>query len=467
MIPRVGLRRAVRILFQMPFPGYLRNYGSTIRELAEQGNEVLLSYDTPDKRRDSSASAVESTTGIELVEPIPRANRRFEESVAQLRLAIDYVRYLDRRFAGSPYLRRRLEKYLRGPLKLLARLPYGTPFVRTALRSLLALERLVPSDKKVGRAIASHRPDVVFVTPLLGRSGGNRRQTDTVKAARSLGIPVAAGIATWDHLTTKGLIKVVPDRLFVWNQIQAGDAEELHFVPRERIVVTGAQLFDGWFEHRPSTGRGEFLADRGLGGVSRYILYVGSSPNIAPPDLEIPFVRRWIEALRSSAYLTDVGVLVRPHPYSVEAWAGIDLGDLGRAEVAPRETPALPMTGADEALYFDSLHHAEAVVGINTTAMVEAFVARRPVLTITSAEFRETQEATLHFGNLRLAARGALQKSATLEEHLEQLRATLESPDRHREGIDGFLLTFVRPLGLERKASEVLIEGLEALAASR
>ena len=444
----------------MPFPGYLRNYGSTIRLLAERGHQVLLAYDSPDKRRDPSAAAVESAPGVELVPPVPVAKRRFERGTGSLRLSIDYVRYLDRQFAGSPYLRRRLEKYLRSPfLTPLARLPYGVPGARAALRALLAIERRVPSDRRIEQAIAGHEPDVVFVTPLLGRSDRNRRQTDTVKAAHALQIPVGAGIATWDHLTTKGLIKAWPDALYVWNEIQARDAADLHFVPPDRIVVTGAPLFDGWFERRATVDRAEFLTAVGLAGAGRYVLYVGSSPNIAPPELEIPFVRRWLDALRSS---TDLAVLVRPHPYNVDAWSEIDLGD--GAEVAPRVVPALPMTEAEEAFYFHSLHFSEGVVGINTTAMVEAFVVRKPVLTITSPEFRETQEATLHFGNLRSAAGGALQQAATIEEHLVQLEATLESPEASRDGIEGFLRTFVRPLGLDRSATAILCDELERLA---
>ena len=451
----------------MPFPGYLRNYGSTIRLLAERGHRVLLCYDAPDKRRDASAQVVESHEGIELVPPLPRAARRREQAIAKLRLAIDYLRYLDRRFAGSPYLRRRLEKYLRGPLLgLLARAPYGLPFARSGVRALLAVERLVPSDAGVERAIASLAPDAVFVTPLLGRSDRNRRQTDTVKAARRLGIPVGAGVATWDHLTTKGIVKALPDRLFVWNEIQRRDAAEFHFVPPERVVVTGAQLFDGWFERRPTTTREEFLDHVGLAGAPRYVVYVGSSPNIAPTELEVPFVRRWIEALRSSGepLLTELGVLVRPHPYTVERWAEVDLGDVDAA-VAPRHPPAMPMNELDEALYFDSIHFSEAVVGINTTAMVEAFIQRRPVLTIRASEFRETQEATVHFGNLRTAAGGALQTAATFDEHVAQLRSTLAEPERLREGIEAFLRTFVRPCGLDRPATAVLVDAIEGLEA--
>ena len=284
-----------------------------------------------------------------------------------------------------------------------------------------------------------------------------------MKAARRLGIPVGAGVATWDHLTTKGMVKAVPDRLFVWNELQRDDATTLHFVPRGRVVVTGAQLFDTWFERRPTCSRKEFLERVGL-AVDRYVLYVGSSPNIAPPELELPFVRRWIGALRSNGdeQLAQLGVLVRPHPYSVEPWAAAGPID-SRTVVAPQVRPELPMNEQDEALYFHSLQFSDAVVGINTTAMVEAFIRRRPVLTIASSEFRETQQATLHFRNLRRAAGEALQTAATLDEHLAQLAATLAEPERYASGIERFLLRFVRPGGVDRPATELLVEGLEQL----
>jgi hypothetical protein len=448
---------------QVPFPGYLRIYGSTVRMLAERGHRVLISYDRRDKGRDASAAAVEGLDAIEVVAPIPAAGRRLERRVGDLRAATDYLRYLDPRFADAPYLRERLEHTLNGSLKRLAGVRYGHPLARPAFRTALAGERLVPSDRGVERAIAAHSPDLVFVSPLLGRSDRNRRQTDTVKAARRLGIPVGAGIASWDHLTTKGVVKAVPGRLYVWNEIQRDEAAELHRVPRERIVVTGAQLFDGWFGRAPGRSREELLGSLGLDPEARAVLYVGSSPNIASGDVEVAFVRRWLEALRAEPALAGLVVLVRPHPYSVREWAGVDLGP--GTEVVPRTAPALPMTPEDDALYYDSINAASAVVGINTSAMVETFIQRRAVLTVRTPEFRDTQEGTLHFRDLVGAGRGALQTAGSLEEHVSQLRAVLDDPDAHRDAIEAFLRTFVRPRGLDRPATEILVDELEALAA--
>ena len=458
----------MKILFQLPFPGFLRMYGSTVSLLAERGHRVLLAYDQPDRRRDPTAASIEAAEGIEIVAPLPAPSRRLERQIGQLRLTVDYLRYLDRRFAGSPYLRRRLEKYFDGPLNLLRRAPRRLPLAGALVRALVAAERLVPCDKQLETVIASHAPDAVVVTPLIGRGMRDRQQTDTVKAARRLGIPVGFGVSTWDQLTTKGIVKAPPDRTFVWNEIQRRDAREFHFLPPERVVVTGAQLFDHWFERGPSCSRNDFLGRVGLDPAGRYVLYVGSSRNITRAKHEIAFVRRWITALRESRdpVLEEIGVLVRPHPYNVERWAAIDLSDMGGA-VAPRVVPELPMNDQDEALYYDSIHFSSAVVGINTTAMVESFIQRRPVLTIRTREFRETQEGTVHFRHLASAGGGALQVAETIEEHLSQLRDAVEHPERRREAIDAFLLTFVRPHGLDRPATPILAGAIEDLAALR
>jgi hypothetical protein len=285
--------------------------------------------------------------------------------------------------------------------------------------------------------------------------------TETVKAAQHLAIPVAAAIGSWDHLTTKGLIKIVPDRIILWNELQAREATELHRVPRRRIVVTGAQAFDQWFDRRPSTHRDAFCAAVGLDPARPYLLYTGSSPNVTPAAREIPFVESWLRALRSAPPpVRNVGVLVRPHPGNIEAWARVDLSELGCA-IAPRERPGIQMDERDESLYFDSIHHSAAVVGINTSAILESLIQRRPVFTIRAPEF--AQEDTLHFHHLLACVRLA----ATMDEHLAELARALEDPDAHRDEIERFLHVFIRPHGLDRPATPIVADAIESIGALR
>src|SRR5207244_3100027 len=88
----------------------------------------------------------------------------------------------------------------------------------------------------------------------------------------------------------------------------------------------------------------------------------------------------------------------------------------------------------------------------------------RPVLTIRTREFQETQDGTVHFRHLASAGDGALQIAETMEEHLGQLRHAVEHPERRRQAIDSFLRTFVRPHGLDRPATPILADAIEELA---
>src|SRR5207247_1859498 len=124
---------------------------------------------------------------------------------------------------------------------------------------------------------------------------------------------------------------------------------ELHGVPRDRVVVCGAQCYDLWFDRRPSRTREEFCRTVGLPGDRPILLYLCSSPFVAPA--EVPAVRRWLEALRTAGPpLAEAGVLVRPHPQNFAQWAGVDLGE--QTAIWPR-TGADPVTEGAKASYFD------------------------------------------------------------------------------------------------------------------
>lgn len=449
----------MRILIQLPYPGYLRMYGSTVRELAHRGHAVLLAYDL-DKNRDASVDEIEALADVEVVPALGWAGTARVARAAEARLAADYLRFLGPRFAGAPYLRQRMERFAPASVVRASRLP-GARLVGPRLARLLVwADRFVAPDSATLASLRSLEPDVVVVSPLVARGPSSVRQTDTVKAARKLGIPVVAAIGSWDHLTTKGLVKAVPDRLLVWNEVQLREARELHRVPAARIAVTGAQLFDSWFERSPVSTRQKLLEPLGLDPTHAYVLYVGSSPNITAAPDEERWVRTWLDAVRARPGLGELGLLVRPHPGNVEHWAGVELP--AGAAVSPRIRPSIPMTETDEALYFDSIHHSAAVVGINTSAIVESLIQRRPVLTVRAAEFRETQEGTLHFHYLVAEGGGCVQAARSLDEHLRQLERVLGAAGAEIEPIEQFLSSFVRPHGLHRPATPIVADEIEA-----
>jgi hypothetical protein len=456
----------MRVLVQLPEAGYLRIYGSAIGLLAQRGHTVLLTYDS-EKRRGAAAAELAARDGVELVPPVPRRAGDLAVAALHLRIGTDYVRYLDPRFMRFQPLRRRMDKFLPPRLGFLAALrPMGGRRFRALMAGLRLFERAIPADAEVKRYLQRLGPDCVLVSPLVTRGASGAHQTDTVKAAQALGIPVALGVPSWDHLTTKGLIRVEPDAVLVWNDAQRREAVELHGVPTDKVRITGAQLFDHWFVREVECERSTFLESVGLDPLRPYVLYVGSSPNISPPDREKTFVRDWIAALRSrdDERIRGTGILIRPHPGNVKSWSGEDLSDLGQVAVAPRERPSMPMTREEESEYFHALFHAAAVVGVNTSAMVEAAILERPILTVRTPEFSGSQDGTLHFHHLRPEGGGPTRVGRDFEHHVTQLVEALHRPNHQAEEARRFVRHFLRPHGLEQPCLPLLVGEIERLS---
>jgi hypothetical protein len=284
---------------------------------------------------------------------------------------------------------------------------------------------------------------------------------DVLKAAQKQGVATGVCVASWDNLTNKGLIRVQPDRVVVWNETQVDELEQLHGIPRERAVVTGAQRYDEWFTRTPSRSRAELLAEVGLDTTKPFLLYVCSSPFIAPS--EVPFVRRWLEALRSAASpLGDAGVIVRPHPQNAAQWLDADLSAFGPVAVWPRRG-RMPDGETDRADYFDSLAYSSAVVGVNTSAFIEAAVVGTATYTVLDPEFAGTQEGTLHFHYVRAENGGVVHVAHDMAEHLAQLARAIDDPGADAARTRAFVARFVRPRGVDLPAAPFVADAIEEL----
>ena len=187
-----------------------------------------------------------------------------------------------------------------------------------------------------------------------------------------------------------------------------------------------AQPFDRWFGRAPTLTSAAFREKVGLPADGDLVVFVGSTVSISSPDAEERWVRDWLRALRTSdePRLRNAAVLIRPHPYNLGRWADAEFEDLGPVAVWPRHQVSI-VDDENRRDDFDSLFHATAVVGINTSAMVEAAVVGRPVLSVLTSEFRDRQEGSLHFQYLRRHRGGCVIEAASLSEHVSQLAQVL------------------------------------------
>ena len=458
----------MKILFSMRHPGALRNFASTVRELAKRGHHIHLAFVMQDKLGDGRllwdlTDDYATITHSELA--TKKTPYRFWLGLARgVRFWADFLRYLGPEYREADKLRERAQMRLPRSLVGISKLPLvnSGPGRRLLSTVLLWVEQAIPTDKWVDALIASQAPDVVLVTPLVDLGSD---QADYLKSARALGIRTGLCVHSWDNLTNKGLIRIKPDRVYVWNESQRQEAVDMHGLPPEHVLATGAPVYDQWFDRTPSTTREEFCAKVGLPANRPFVVYLCSSGFIAPN--EAAFVDRWVRVLgaapgRDGERVRNLSILVRPHPQNLQPWHKYDFSEFDHVSVWPAGGDN-PVDAGSKNDFYDSLFHSEMAVGVNTSAQIEAGIVGRPVFTIQTEEHVGTQEGTLHFKYLVEAGGGLLHNAHDFDEHVAQLGRAFGQQSEEQAKLKGFIEAFVRPKGLDVAATPLIVNGIEDL----
>jgi hypothetical protein len=463
-IPTAAERKPLRVLFFLRGVQYTRVFENFMRETLERGHRlhVVLALE---KRgfADRTHLFDEFSAKYEHFswEQLGRREGLWAETAVTLRHALDYLRYLEPEFVDAHPLRERAAERAPSLVRLAVAGPLRGRAGRRVVGALIGrLESVVPVPRALLDLVERESPDVVLVSPLVGLGS---IEIDHLRAAQRGGVPTVLPVASWDNLSNKGVLRDRPTTTIVWNPTQVDEAVRLHGLPREQVVAVGAHSFDHWFDWQPSVSR-EGLAERlGLDPERPLILYVGSSNFIAGD--ETVFVREWLGQLRRDPRLADCAVVLRPHPYNTVGWDAVDIEEPGRTVIWPKGG-ALPDSDDTKAEYFDQLFHAAAIVGINTSALVEASILRKPILTLDDTRF-PAQRGTLHFGYIaydEARGTGVVQAARSWAQHRDDLAAAVHGEGNHVERCDRFVAAFVRPLGRDVAAAPAAVDVVESAA---
>jgi hypothetical protein len=464
-IAEASLTEPLRVVFVLRSLLALKSFRPALELLVDRGHRVCLLLESARDDLPVEQAWLQRMLGHAnfTAEHTPGFRyERWQKRGITLRAAIEYVFSLT--CPDRPRYLTKASHAVPGRVSRLADLPLVRS--RLGLRllhaSLCAVERALPGSEGLPEYLDRLAPDVLALGDFGSRGS---LHTSLIRAAKRAGIPVASCIAGWDNLSTRPRMTAIPHRVVVWNEIQRREAAELHGVPAEKVAVTGAPAFDQWFHWQPRS-REEFLARVGLDPAKHVVLWVGGA--LLPWEQPEPLlVERWLAALRASddPRLRNVGVLIRPHPYRIEQWQQADLSAFDNVTIWPREQMSMPIDHEQQADYYDSIFHASAVVGVNTSAMIEAAIVGRPVLSVLDPDHHDSQLGSVHYSYLLEG--GAVQAAESLEEHLAQLAAILAGGEQQRlEAARRFVADFVRPHGLERPATPYVVEAIEQLAAT-
>jgi hypothetical protein len=459
-------------LMVMQHINFFRNLETVVRELDSRGHETVILHgtrlDDPEARAKLSRKRQKMVfmgRGLAHAETVipsmtsgyrPLPPERWQNRLRIGRQVMNISIYLRNGHPSPDRSRVLLEKRL--PAQ--GRKWIGSRVGRAAIRTRLALgiwrriERIGRPSETVTGLLEEIRPDVVLVSPMVWPK--DPVEADYVYAARERGIPTIGYLNSWDNLTSKGTVHVLPDVFVVWNEALAEEARELHDIPSELIRVTGAPHLEHMFEMGPSAPRAELCERMGCPDDRAYVVYLCTSRTLIQDETHI--VDALADALSREIPDRPPTVVVRPHPVNSAAWEGYDKPGV---VVHPGHGDQADTVEAWQE-YFDQLWGAAAVIGLNTTAFLEAAVADRPCLTILGDDFVDVQARTGHFRHLLDG--DFLETSSDVAGAASRVARVLDGEDEKAEGRRRFVQAFLRPRGIDVPASSVVVDTIEGLA---
>lgn len=331
----------------------------------------------------------------------------------------------------------------------------GWPVVRQIFRYF---DAFVPSSG-FDHFFDRYRPDLVFATDVQDLRVQELSDTAVIRAARRRGVRSVGMSRSWDSMTTKGLLRTLPDTLVVQTENIKSQAIAYHGVPGSRVVVVGVPHYDSYIIGARSP-REEFFKKIGLSPKKKLIFFAPPS-DIWTGDKSLnPFLFKTIASVGEQ--------VVARFPIFGE----LDLGDFTRPAnmVFDRPTNSDNLAEAllgkkDDAHFADLLYHSDVVVTGPSSVILDAALFNKPTVLIGFDGEKikpypqrlsryydyEHQEAAIRLGELRIAKSGL--------ELVEYIKEAISNPERGKEGRRRLANSFCRNLdgrSGERLAAVVL-----------
>ncbi|PIR82441.1 hypothetical protein COU20_02280 [Candidatus Kaiserbacteria bacterium CG10_big_fil_rev_8_21_14_0_10_59_10] len=284
--------------------------------------------------------------------------------------------------------------------------------------------------------IDTHKPDLVFATTLY-----DRMDLGLMKAARRKGVRIVGMTKSWDSITSKCFLAVHPDHLLVQNELLRREAVSYMDYPEQRVTVCGIPQFDFYFHKNILMPRDEFLRTIGVAPTEHYVLFGGEGLDLFPGECEV--LSALANAMGSDPRYARTKVLYRPHPNYPWCERASELSNVIVDMPGKRiqDTAGGWEFETDDIQHLvNSIFHADALITMASTLVLEAAILDRPSIGIAfDGEKKlpfylsvERYYCTNHFSNV--VATGAVRVVRDRAELLDAVAAYHANPALDTEG---------------------------------
>lgn len=278
-------------------------------------------------------------------------------------------------------LRRRMELDAGGSeLAYWAGLGLNRLIARPLMRRIARwVDRYAVADPGFGPLFRRYRPDLVFLAHLFDDA-----EVSLLREAKRRGVAAVGFINSWDKLTARSALRLLPDGLLVYSDLVRAEALAHADMPEDRIRVVGIPQYDHYVGHHPPP-RGEFLARYRIDPSRRLLLYAPMGETFSAADWQvIDLLQRWCQ---DGTLPPDVALLVRFQPNDAvdevelrsRPWLRYDRPGI---RFSQRRGVDWDMSAVELRQLADTLAHADLLVSYATSLSVDAAVFGKPVINI-------------------------------------------------------------------------------------
>lgn len=281
-----------------------------------------------------------------------------------------------------------------------------------------------------------YNPDLVFLAHLF-----NEPEIDLLREAKRRGVKSVGLINSWDKVTARCVLRLLPDKLIVFNNLIKDELKEFNEVLDENIFVSGLPQLDHYFSNDFSP-REEFFRKIGVDPVKKLLVYAPEGSAYSDADWSVIDLLDRLN--KEGKFGKNIAVFVRFQPNDF-----IDENELKKRPDLKYDYPGMrfsskrgidwDMNRQDMRHLKDTLRHMSLLVSYGSSMSIDAAIFDKPILHL---HFEPKKDLLPHKAPTRFHAMthakkafssGGVTQAKNENEFVHGIRNYLENPSLHKE----------------------------------
>lgn len=138
------------------------------------------------------------------------------------------------------------------------------PLIRRLAR---AFDLVLVKNSTFTKFFEKYRPDLIICANLF-----DEQETHFLREAQKWGVKSLGLINSWDRASARCILRLLPDKIVVFNNLVGQDMIKYHDVPEEDIFVGGIPQYDQYLTFKPMP-RDKFFQNIGVNPLKKFIVY--------------------------------------------------------------------------------------------------------------------------------------------------------------------------------------------------